>query len=110
MKHFLFSLFALSALLYGCKSSEQSTKVKGDVVTEQWIIANLKIPCDETRETYCYQVKRNGASEYELMDVEIENFNYEENHKYQIEVNIVSSKKGEISYVLNKEIFKVQHY
>ena len=110
MKHFTISLLALTALLFSCKSSEQTIKSQASMVTEQWIIANLKAPCDDTRANYCYRVKRNGASEYKLMDVEIENFNYEENHKYQIEVNIVRSKKGETSYIFKKEIFKVQHY
>lgn len=109
MKYLLFSLFALSSLLISCKSSENATKVKGDAVTEQWIIANAKVPCDETQETLCYQVKRQGSFDYELMDVVIENFNYEENYKYQIEVNIITSKKGETTYVLSKELFKVQH-
>lgn len=111
MKNIFAVIFLATSLLLACKSSQNtsSSKAKGSVLskTEIWVIASQKVKCDEAAEAMCFQVKRAGQSEYQQMNVEIENFSFEPGYKYQLQVNVVPSKSGEVSYVMLEQYHKV---
>ena len=111
MRKLITVLFVISTLLFACKSSKEtssSTSKKEWVkTTEKWIIASTQVKCDESSEALCYQVKKAGAMDYEKLNVLIENFIFEPGYKYQIELNIIPSKKGDTRYEMLKQIHKV---
>jgi len=111
MKKLITVLCVMSTLLFACKSAEDtssSIRKKGLVkTTEKWIIASAQVKCDESSEALCYQVKKTGAMDYEKLNVLIENFIFEPGYKYQIELNIIPSKKGDTRYEMLKQIHKV---
>ncbi|MFT4968636.1 MAG: hypothetical protein ACI9O4_000366 [Chitinophagales bacterium] len=111
MKNYIALFLVATSLIFACKASKDaSSSAKDDVVslsTENWIIASQQVKCDETTEALCYKVKKPGETDYSVMNVSIENFTFEAGYKYQLQVDIIPSKKAETRYVMVKQLHKV---
>lgn len=114
MKKIISALFLATLLLTACKSSKEVASkteetVKEVAAVESWIIASKKVACNDADgvATTCYNVKKAGDREYVPMNVSIEGFEFEEGYKYQIEIKVIPSKKGDTRYVYVKQIHKI---
>lgn len=107
MKRIISILVIALMLLTACKSSKNassnsSKEAKEPTKAETWIVGPEKVACAEGSALLCYQVKKAGESDYSLMNVNIEGFNFEAGNKYQI---VVYASNGK--YTLKEVLYKI---
>lgn len=83
-------------------NEKKSEKPNSNIITIT--VSATTVPCSNNVETQCLQIKRQGSAEYETVD-DIENFPYELNYIYTIQVKEII-KSSTTKYVFVKQLSK----
>lgn len=74
---------------------------------ETWTVDAQTAPCNNTPGTFCLRIKRPGSQDFEVLEEDILNFNYDIGFTYTIQVKVIAGSKPK--YICVKTLSKIEY-